>query len=187
MRDLNHRRIADCYVNIAAVGFGFTNRVSLSRRVGHLFVSAIVIVWAAMATPMVPLMAAQCSHHQKQKPACHGTQTSPENKHACCHEKSSSKPAPSPTSMPGCPMHEGMPPTSCMSSTMVCCAMEERESVTRRTVKPEKKSTDDSLAAQVATASPFLHLSPRSGPERQLRAGLRFEKPVLELKTDLRV
>ena len=168
------------------MGFGFTNRVSLGRRVGHLFVSAIVIVWAAMATPMVPLMAAQCSHHM-QKPACHGAQTSPENNHACCHEKMSSESTPSPDPMPGCPMHEGMPSGSCISSTMICCAMEERESVTRRTVKPEKKSTDDSTAAQVATTYPLLPLSPGLGPERQLRAGFRFERPVLELKTDLRI
>jgi hypothetical protein len=65
--------------------------------------------------------------------------------------------------------------------------MEERESITRRTVKPEKKSTDELVAAQVVAANASPSLSLRPGPEWQLQDGLRYEKPVLELKTDLRI
>lgn len=165
------------------MGSGLPIRVSLARRAGHLVVAAIVLVWAAMATPMVPLMAAQCSH-AKQKPVCHDTQTSPENNHACCHGKAKSEPVPS--SMPGCPMHEGMPSSTCINTSLTCCAMEERESVTRRTVKPEKKQQGQ-VTAQVQTANLSPNLSPRSGPERELQLGLRYERPVLELKTDLRI
>jgi adenine-specific DNA glycosylase len=89
--------------------------------------------------------------------------------------------------MPGCPMHEGMPPTSCMDSTVSCCAMEERESITRRTLKPEKKNTEEQTAAQVVVANASPSLLSRARPERQMRAGIRYEKPVLELKTDLRI
>jgi hypothetical protein len=89
--------------------------------------------------------------------------------------------------MPGCPMHEGMPSNSCIDTTVTCCALAERDSITRRTVKPEKKSTDEIVGVQVVAAYPLLTLSHRPGPERQLRAGLRFEKPVLELKTDFRI
>jgi hypothetical protein len=186
MRDLDHRRIPDSHVNIGIVGSGLPIRVSLGRRAGHLIVAAIVLVWAAMATPMLPLMAAQCSH-AKQKPVCHDTQTSPENKHACCHETAKSEPTPPPSPTPGCPMHEGMPASSCMNVSLSCCAMEERESVTRRTVKPEKKNNDEQIAAQVVAANASHSLSSQPGPERQTRSGLRYEKPVLELKTDLRV
>jgi len=88
--------------------------------------------------------------------------------------------------MPGCPMHEGMPSSTCINTSLTCCAMEERESVTRRTVKPEKKQQGQ-VTAQVQTANLSPNLSPRSGHERELQLGLRYERPVLELKTDLRI
>jgi len=184
MRDLNHRLIPDFHVNIGTVGSGLPIRISLRRRAGHLVVATIVLIWAAMATPMVPLMAVECGH-AKQKPVCHDTQSSPENNHACCPKKAKSESTPPP--MPGCPMHEGLPPSSCMDSTLSCCALEERESITRRTVKPEKKSTDETVAAQVVVANASHSLSPRPGLEWQLRDGLRYEKPVLESKTDFRI
>jgi hypothetical protein len=74
-----------------------------------------------------------------------------------------------------------------MDSTLSCCAMEERESITRRTVKPEKKNNDEPIAAQVFAANASPSLSLRRGPEWQVRSGLRYDKPVLELKTDLRI
>jgi hypothetical protein len=84
-------------------------------------------------------------------------------------------------------MHQGMPSNGCIDSTLTCCALEERDSVTRRTVKHERKNNHERIAAQVVAANSPQTLSARSGPERQVRHGYRYEKPVLELKTDLRI
>jgi hypothetical protein len=54
-------------------------------------------------------------------------------------------------------------------------------------MKPERKSGDEKFAAQVVATNASSFLSPRPGPERRARPGLRYEKPVLELKTDLRI
>jgi hypothetical protein len=54
-------------------------------------------------------------------------------------------------------------------------------------MKPEQKSGDEQFAAQVVVVNVSSPLSPRPGPERRARPGLRYEKPVLDLKTDLQV
>ncbi len=170
------------------MGYGFTNRASSGRLLGHIFFTAIILVWSATGTPLMPLLMAQC-HAAMQKPACHDMQNSPENDHACCHGKKeiSGPTSPSPAEMPGCPMHEGLPPTSCMGPMFACCAVAERDAVTRRTAKPEKKSTGEHPAAQVVVAESSNSLSPPPGPVHIAHSGLRYEKPVLELKTDLRI
>ncbi|HEU5399805.1 MAG TPA: hypothetical protein VFU86_00535 [Terriglobales bacterium] len=68
-----------------------------------------------------------------------------------------------------------------------CCAIAEREPVSRRAMKPERNSGDQKFAVQVVAMSASAVLSPRPGPERRARPGLRYEKSVLELKTDLRI
>jgi hypothetical protein len=85
-----------------------------------------------------------------------------------------------------CPMHQGMPANACGMSAASCCAIVQRESSSRNAMKPEQKTGDEFAVQVVATNSSSL-LSPRPGPERRITPGLRFEKPVLELKTDLRV
>lgn len=81
-------------------------------------------------------------------------------------------------------MHEGMLPNSAMDSTVSRCAMEERESITRRTVMPEINRPDERVATLAAVANIFPSPAPLPGPAR---SGLRFKKPVPELKTDLRI
>ncbi|MGE5112336.1 MAG: hypothetical protein ACM3JB_15840 [Acidobacteriaceae bacterium] len=146
----------------------------------------LVLIWAGMASPMVPLMAAQC-RLATQKTGCHGTQTSP-GKHACCHEESVPTPQPSKPLVPMCPMHEQMLPSSCNTTTATsCCALMLRESPSRRLMKPEPKSGDEQFAAQVVVVNASSLLSPRPGPERRVSPGLRYNKPVLNLKADLRI
>lgn len=165
------------------VDFGFATRISLWRRGGHLFVATMVLAWSSMATPLMPLMAAQC-RQAAQGPGCHRMTGSPANEHACCPGKVKSEPKP--VKMPGCPMHEGTPPNSCAGMESTCCAMEERESATRRTARPTKKSSDEQAAPMVLVAESFPTVSP-PGREHAVRPGLRYEKPVLELKADLRI
>jgi hypothetical protein len=54
-------------------------------------------------------------------------------------------------------------------------------------MKPEQKSGDEQFAAQVVVVNASSLLSPRPGPERRAWPGLRYKKPILELKTDLRI
>jgi len=138
-----------------------------------------------MASPLVPLMAAQC-RLAMPKTGCYGTHSSP-GKHPCCHEKSVPTPQNSAPRAPMCPMHEGMLPKSCSMAATSCCAITEREPVSRRAMKPEQKSGDQKFAVQVMATDVSSLLSPRSRPERRARPGLRYEKPVLELKTDQRI
>jgi hypothetical protein len=74
-----------------------------------------------------------------------------------------------------------------MMAATSCCAIAEREPVSRRAMKPERKSGKQKFAVQVVATNVSSFLSPRPGPERRVRPGLRYEKPVLELKTDLRI
>lgn len=167
------------------VGYGFQSRNSLIRRLSHLFTLTLVLIWTGMASPMVPLMAAQC-RLAMPKTGCHDTHHSP-GKHSCCHEKSVPIPQNSAPRVPICPMHEGVLPNSCGLAEARCCAITEREPDSRRAMKPEPPSGDQKFAVQVVATNVSSLLSPRPGPERRARSGSRYEKPVLELKTDLRV
>ena len=166
------------------VGYGFPSRASLTRRFSHLFTLTLVLTWTGMASPVIPLMAAQC-RLAMVKTGCHGAHSSP-GKHSCCHGKSVPTPQKSTPLMPMCPMHQGMPTNACGMMTASCCAIVERDSSLRKAMKPEQK-TGDGFAVQVVATNGSSPLSPRPGPERRARPGLRYEKPVLELKTDLRV
>src|SRR5512147_942994 len=167
-----------------SVGYGFPSRNSLIRRLSHLFTLTLVLIWTGMASPLVPLMAAQC-RLAMPKTGCHGAHSSP-GSHSCCHGKSVPTPQSSAPRVPMCPMHEGMLPKPCsvMAATS-CCAIAEREPTSRRAMKPERNSSDQKFAVQVVATNNSSFLSPRPGPERRARPGLRYEKPVLELKTDL--
>jgi hypothetical protein len=84
-------------------------------------------------------------------------------------------------------MHKGILPNQCSMAATSCCAIIEREPDSRRAMKPEPPSGDPEFAVQVMATNVSSLLSLRPGPERRARPGLRYEKPVLELKTDLRV
>ncbi len=167
------------------VGYGFPSRNSLIRRVSHLFTLTLVLIWTGMASPLVPLMAAQC-RLAMPKTGCHGAHTSP-GSHSCCHGKSVPTPQNPERRIPMCPMHQGMLPNSCNVAVTSCCAIAEREPTSRRAMKPERNSGDQKFAAQVVATNASSFLSPRPGPERRTKSGVRYEKPVLELKTDLRI
>lgn len=167
------------------MGYGFPSRSSLIRRSSHLLIVTLVLIWAGMASPIVPLMVAQC-RLATPKTGCHGTHSP--GKHACCHGESVPTPQHSKPLVPMCPMHEQTLPRSCSTTTATsCCALMQRESPSRRLMKPEQKSGDEQFAAQVVVVNVSSPLSPRPGPERRARPGLRYEKPVLDLKTDLQV
>ena len=165
------------------VGYGFPSRNSLIRRLSHLFTLTLVLIWTGMASPLVPLMAAQC-RLATPKTGCHGMHSSP-GSHSCCHGKSVPIPQDSTPRVPMCPMHQGMLPNSCGMAATSCCAITESEPDSRRAMKPESPSGDQKVAVQVVATTVSSLLSPRPGPERP--PGLRYEKSVLELKTDLRI
>jgi hypothetical protein len=167
------------------VGYGFSIRESLIRRLSHLFTLTLVLIWTGMASPLVPLMAAEC-RLATPKTGCHGMHASP-GKHSCCHDKSVPTPQDSAPHVPMCPMHEGMLPNHCGMAASSCCAIVERDPESRRAMKPEFPSGDHEFAVQVMATNASSLLSPRPEPERRTRPGLRYEKPVLELKTDLRI
>ncbi len=183
--DFSHRLLTCLSVNMPFVGYGFPSRNSLIRCLSHLFTLTLVLIWTGMASPLVPLMAAQC-RLAMLKTGCHGAHSSPGN-HLCCHGKSVPTPQNSAPRAPICPMHEGMLPNSCSMAAASCCAIVESEPTSRRAMKPERRSGDQKFAVQVVATNASSFLSPRSGPERRARPGLLYEKPVLELKTDLRV
>jgi hypothetical protein len=83
--------------------------------------------------------------------------------------------------------HPGILPNACGMAAANCCAIAEREPDSRRAMKPESPSGDQKFAVQVVATNVSSLLSPRPGPERRTRPGLRYEKPVLELKADLRI
>lgn len=104
--------------------------------------------------------------------------------HECCKRKS--KPKTTHASMvPCCPPQEGTLPRTCGMAEVSCCAIVGRDE-TRRTAKPEKTSRDQKpvlVEAEYQTRSaPVLERR-----DRHLRDGLRYEKPVFDLKTDLRI
>jgi len=167
------------------VGYGFQSRNSLIGRLSHLFSLTLVLIWTGMASPMVPLMVAQC-RLAIPKTGCHGTHSSP-GSHSCCHGKSVPTPQNSAPPVPMCPMHQGMLPNSCSMAATSCCAIAEREPTSRRAMKPEPNSGNQKFAVQVVATNVSSLLSLRPGPERRARPGLRYDKPVLELKTDLRI
>lgn len=189
--DFCHRLLTCLSIIMPLVGYGFPSWNSLKRRLSHLFTLTLVLIWTGMASPLVPLMAAQC-RLAMPKSGCHGAHSSP-GSHSCCHGKS--VPIPQKSASRRChsgpfeqtTRHPGVLPNSCSMASMSCCAIAEREPTSRRAMKPEPSSAGQKFAVQVVVTNASSLLSPRPGPERRVRQGLRYEKPVLELKTDLRV
>lgn len=180
-------------VNILNVSSGFRIREKCSRGL----MAAIIGLWAIAGTSAMPLMsAAECRDmamnsgcdrmHQAATPHRTSKQGSSANQE-CCKKKPLGKPAPVKAGMPGCPMHEGLMPRTCGMAELSCCAVMGREPTARRAAKPENTKGNETPSLLLAKI--------RSGPsaasfdrrDRHLSDGLRFEKPVFDLKTDLRV
>lgn len=87
--------------------------------------------------------------------------------------------------MPCCPDQQGTMPRSCGTPQLTCCAIYSREE-TRRTARPEK-STRDQKPALVNTEYRTPPPPTLERRDRHLRDGLRFEKPVFDLKNDFRI
>ena len=155
-------------------------------------------LWAVTGISAMPLMsAAECaemaqgascdrSQHHAAMPH-HTTKQNPTSQHDCCKKKTKTKPAPTQSSMPGCPMHEGLLPRTCGMAEVTCCALVGREETARRTAKPEKSKGSDSPDLLMAKAQPGLMPEMFDRRDRHLEGKLRYERPVFDLKTDMRI
>ena len=84
-------------------------------------------------------------------------------------------------------MHEGLLPRTCGMAEVTCCALVGREETARRTAKPEKSKGNDSPDLMMAKAQPRLMPEMFDRRDRHLQDGLHYERPVFDLKTDMRI
>ncbi len=168
------------------VDYRFKHLARWARTVSHTGLASLVFLWAVTGAMLLPAPAAAQCRTKMLKSACHGAMQHGEmNEHACCNRKP--QPPPSEKKMPCCPMHEGMLPTPCGGAVASCCPDASSEETNRRSARTEKNKSDDqhpeqrTLAAANAIRPPSLPRNP------YLRDGTRYERPVFELKTDLRI
>jgi hypothetical protein len=159
--------------------------------------AAIIALWAVSGAAAAPLMsAAECRDigmssgcdrmNHAAMPHHASEQSSPAN-HECCKKKSKGKPGPVKAQMPNCPMDEGQMPQTCGMAQVSCCALMGREQTARRAAKPENTKGNETPALLLTKARPGPTSASFDRRDRHLSDGLRYEKPVFDLKTDLRV
>lgn len=164
---------------------GFSFRAKCTR----WLMAAVIAAWALVGGPIVPLMAAhECrdmmmsggmSTHHAAMPH-HDKNSSPN--HDCCKRK---KAKPAKASMPCCPEQPGSMPRSCGTAEMVCCTLPGREE-TRRTAKVEKSRGSDAPEVALTKAGGASDRESSRLRDDNLRSGLRYERAVFDLKTDMR-
>ena len=154
------------------------------------------MLWAVTGTTAMPLMSAAECHDMAMGSGCdrmphaatphHSSKQNSAPQHECCKKKAKGKPGPVKASMPGCPMDEGQMPRTCGMAEVSCCAVMGREEV-RRSAKPENSRETDAPALLLTKARPGPSTASFDHRDRHLSDGLRYEKPVFDLKTDLRI
>ncbi len=163
------------------------NRNRWIRRLSALFLIAIVAMWGQASAFAISTAAAQC-HESGAKAACAHHAAMPHHattgNHSCCQKKPKAKRIA--MTMPCCPVQQGPMPNSCGSSAAECCAVTTRDDSERRTAKPER-STRGEQPAQIASRSSVELQSPGRQKISELTEGTRYERPVFDLKTDLRI
>ena len=146
-----------------------------------MFMVAVLATWmlatGAMAAVVVEHPAA--CHHNSAGSAGH--QHGAMQGHACC--KRPVKTAPVSTKR-CCPHPEGLAPRTCEVSGP-CCRVEAREVSSTRQERAERKSSDQRIS-ETGTRSRF-QIAALQRSRTLLLDGLRYERPVTELKTDLRI
>ena len=158
--------------------------------------AAVIVLWAVTGTTAMPLMsAAECRDmamgagydqmHHAATPH-HPSKQNSAPQHECCKKKAKGKPAPVKAGMPGCPMDEGQMPQTCGMTEVTCCAVVGREEA-RRSARPENSRENNAAALLSTKTRPSLTTASFDRRDRHLSDGLRYEKPVFDLKADLRV
>ena len=155
--------------------------------------ATVIALWALTGNSMVPLMSAhECrdmmmagmSSHHAATPH-HQTKTVLSPNHECCKRKQQ-KPKPVKAEMPCCPELPGSMPRTCGMAELACCTLTAREE-SRRTAKTEKRKSNETPELALANELSSPSIAGFSERDRHLCDGLRYEKPVFDLKTDLRV
>ena len=168
------------------VNSGFSVRGKCMR----WLMATVVALWTIAGSWAMPLASAECAAMAQnsgcERGAHHAAMPhhskNPSPNHDCCKKK----PKPVRAKMPCCPEQPGSMPRTCGMSEVACCAVTSREDA-RRTAKPERAMDRKTQAIRqtktLAESSPGV----LDWCDRNLRDGLRYERPIFELKTDLRV
>lgn len=150
--------------------------------------AAVIAAWALTGGSMMPLMSAhECHDMMMQGTSAHHAATPHHEKksssaHECCRRK---KAKPVKASMPCCPEQPGSMPRTCGMAEMVCCTLPSRED-SRRTAKTEKSYGADAPQMSPANARSASDQQASHRGDENLWDGSRYERPVFDLKTDMR-
>lgn len=181
-RDYRHRPISSYCIKILNVNSGFPARAKCMR----WLMAVVITLWAVAGAAALPEMPTMQCRDMAQQSGCdrmqHDSAGQVPSQHECCNKKAQ----PVHAKMPCCPDQQGTMPRSCGMSEVACCAVTGREE-TRSTAKPEKTHGDEAPTLQLANSRSRPSLPMFDRRDRHLCDGLRFEKPVFDLKTDLRI
>ena len=173
------------YRRIRNVSSGFSFRTKCTR----WLMAAVIAVWALTGGSMVPLMwAHECRDMMMSGMSMpnaatpHHGEASHSPNHECCKRK---KTKPVKASMPCCPDQPGSMPRTCGMTELACCTIPSREE-TRRTARVEKRNGNEDPELALAKAPPGEEQRAGEQVDGNLRDGFRYERPVFDLKTDLR-
>ncbi len=166
------------------VDLGNRNRIF---RFGALILIAIVAMWGQASAFAISTAAAQC-HESSAKTGCGHHAAMPHHNstasnHSCCQKKPKAKRVA--MTMPCCPVQQGPMPNNCGTSTAECCAVTTRDDSDRSTAKPERNTREKQPSLVASRSSGESDVRWRKTSE--LIQGLHYDRPVFDLKTDLRI
>jgi hypothetical protein len=150
-----------------------------------LVMIAVLMVWAVTVSAAViaPAHASECHRvpgaaHESASAHQHGAAMAG---HDCCDRPAKTD---APHSKRCCPHPEGLAPRPCATGE-ACCRIEARELTNTRSERDRRRDERHKKIEANESSAAVLVSAQRS--RSLLKTGLRYERPVLALKTDLRI